>query len=64
MFYRDARFYSASEVAALLGTAGFGELVWLQTLSAPLAQVREIEPASAGTGRGAFLAVRGRRLGR
>jgi len=60
VFYRDAKFFSAAEVAALLAQTGFGDLVWLQTVSAPLSQIREIEPAIAGTGRGAFLAVRGR----
>jgi len=58
VFYRDARFFSAAEVAALLAQTGFREPVWLQTVSAPLAQIREIEPAQAGTGRGAFLVVR------
>jgi SAM-dependent methyltransferase len=60
VFYREAHFLSASEVAALLGKSGFGDLVWLQTLSAPPSQIREVEPAIAGTGRGAFLAVRAR----
>ncbi|HKI63602.1 MAG TPA: class I SAM-dependent methyltransferase [Burkholderiales bacterium] len=60
VFYRDARFFSAAEVAALLAQTGFRDLVWLQTVSAPLSRIREIEPASAGTGRGAFLAVRAR----
>jgi SAM-dependent methyltransferase len=59
VFYRDARFFSAAEVEALLTETGFGDLTWVQTLRAPLSEVREIESASAGTGRGAFLAVRG-----
>jgi SAM-dependent methyltransferase len=60
VFYREAHFYSAAEVAALLEANGFHDLVWLQTISALLSQIREIEPASAGTGRGSFLAVRAR----
>jgi len=58
VFYRDAKFFSAAEVGALLADTGFGDLVWLQTVSSPLSQIREIEPAIAGTGRGAFLVVR------
>ena len=59
VFYRDARFFSALEVETLLKETGFGDLTWVQTLCAPLSEVREIEPVIAGTGRGAFLAVRG-----
>jgi SAM-dependent methyltransferase len=60
VFYREARFFSAAEVEALLKEIGFGDLAWVQTLYSPLSRVRKIEPASAGTGRGAFLAVRAR----
>ena len=60
VFYRAARFFSAAEVARLLAEAGFGDATWLQTLSSPLAETREVEPAAEGTGRGAFLAVRAR----
>lgn len=58
VFYRDATFFSAAEVDILLREAGFGHPVWVQTLSTPLAQIRDIEPVLPGTGRGAFLAVR------
>jgi SAM-dependent methyltransferase len=61
VFYREATFFSAAEVEALLRETGFGEFVWIQTLSIPLSQVRDIEPVSAGTGRGAFLVIRARR---
>lgn len=60
VFYRDATFFSASEVDALLAKCGFGERNWVQTLSRPLAQVRNIEPVRPGTGHGAFLVVRAR----
>jgi SAM-dependent methyltransferase len=60
VFYREATFYSAAEVETLLKETGFDDMVWLQTLSVPLSQVREIEPVSAGTGRSAFLAVHAR----
>ncbi len=58
VFYRAAQFYSAREVEALLKEAGFEDLVWVQTLSSPLSQIREIEPTTSGTGRGAFVVVR------
>jgi SAM-dependent methyltransferase len=58
IFYREATFYSAAEVEALLKETGFSQLVWVETLSTPLSQIHEIEPISAGTGQGAFLVVR------
>ncbi|MDA8107199.1 MAG: class I SAM-dependent methyltransferase [Betaproteobacteria bacterium] len=60
VFYRDAKFYSAAEVGALLAQAGFSDAIWLQTLTQPLSEAREIEPLAEGTGRGAFLVVRAR----
>jgi SAM-dependent methyltransferase len=60
VFYRDAKFFSAAEVEALLIETGFDDLTWAQTLRTPLAEVREIEAMSAGTGNGAFLVVRAR----
>jgi SAM-dependent methyltransferase len=62
VFYRAARFFSATEVARLLAEAGFRDATWLQTLSSPIADMRELEPAVEGTGRGAFLAVRAQRV--
>jgi SAM-dependent methyltransferase len=55
VFYREATFYSAAEVEALLKDTGFSDLVWVQTLSSPPSKIHDIEPISAGTGRGAFL---------
>jgi SAM-dependent methyltransferase len=60
VFYREASFYSAAEVEALLREVGFGEFTWVQTLYGKLAHVREIVPISAGMGRGGFVAVRAR----
>jgi SAM-dependent methyltransferase len=61
VFYREATFFSAGEVEALLRQTGFRDLVWAQSVCAPLPEIREIEPVRAGTGRGAFLVVRARR---
>lgn len=58
VFYREAIFYSALEVEALLKETGFSHLVWVQTLSTPLSEIHEIEPITTGTGRSAFLVVR------
>lgn len=58
VFYRAATFYSAAEVARGVAAAGFTNLEWLQTLSRPLADTRDIEPAAPGTGRGAFAVLR------
>lgn len=60
-FYREARFYSALEVRTLLEKTRFSGLAWVQTLCAPLAQMKAVEPVSTGTGRGAFLVVRAQR---
>jgi SAM-dependent methyltransferase len=61
IFYREAAFYSAQEVADLLKETGFSEEVWAQTLSSPLNEIREPEPLQPGSGHGAFLVVRATR---
>jgi len=58
VFYRDAVFFSADEVARLLSETGFGERTWRQTLTKPLAQTIEVEPSHPGFGDAAFVAVR------
>jgi SAM-dependent methyltransferase len=61
VFYREATFYSAAEVDALLRDTGFSDLVWAQTITVPPNQMREAEPLRAGTGTGAFAVVRATR---
>ncbi len=58
VFYREATFFSATEVRDLLAGAGFGTCDWRQTLAGPLAEVTEREPILPGFGTGAFVAVR------
>ena len=58
VFYREARFYSASEVERLLGDTGFIDLAWGQTLAKPLNEIQEIEPLADGHGIGGFVVVR------
>ena len=57
VFYREAVFHSAHEVARLLAQAGFAIDVWVQTLASPLAGMRHIEPLRPGRGEGAFVVV-------
>lgn len=59
-FYREATFYSADEVEQLLRESGFPCQEWVQTLSAPLPDIVEIEPFRAGYGDDAFVVVRAR----
>lgn len=61
VFYRDATFFSATEVEQLLNDTGFTEPVWVQTLSKTLEETRELEPLRAGYGQGAFVVVRANR---
>lgn len=57
VFYRDATFYSASEVKNLLKDVGFDRQIWVQTLSSPLDQTQEIEALREGYGSGGFVVV-------
>ncbi len=58
VFYREATFFSADEVEQLLRDTGFTEPVWVQTLSKPMEETREIEPLRTGRGEGAFVVVK------
>lgn len=60
VFYRDATFHSADEVAGLLAGGGFSIEAWAQTLTRPLAETADIEPLRPGRGRGAFVVVSAR----
>jgi SAM-dependent methyltransferase len=57
VFYRDATFYSASEVERLVIDAGFSVLSWAQTLSRSLEETEQIEPVRPGRGQCAFVVV-------
>lgn len=57
VFYREATFYSADEVARRLLAAGFAISAWGQTLAHPLPETREIEPLRPGRGQCAFVVV-------
>lgn len=57
VFYRDATFYSASDVERLVLDAGFSVQSWAQTLARPLAETTHIEPARPGRGECAFVVI-------
>jgi hypothetical protein len=61
VFYREATFCSAEDVERLLGQAGFAISAWGQTLSQPLAQIRDVEPLQPGRGQCAFVVVSARK---
>jgi len=59
LFYRDAVFYSAEEVLALLQDAGFHDFNCCQTIFSGLSEVSADEPVRSGHGQGSFVVVRG-----
>ncbi len=60
-FYRQAHFYSADEVLALLGGGGFKDFSCCQTVFRPLAEIDAGEEVRPGCGQGAFVVVRANR---
>jgi ubiquinone/menaquinone biosynthesis C-methylase UbiE len=56
--YHYARFYSVKEVESYLRNAGFGKLVYYQTIYHMLEEIREIETVKEGYGEGALVVVR------
>lgn len=58
VFYREAVFFSASDVDRLLANTRFVTRTWLQTLSRPLLVTTEVEAPRPGSGEGAFVVVR------
>jgi SAM-dependent methyltransferase len=61
VFYRDAVFYAAADVDALVREAGFRDLHWAQTLLGPVDTMTEVEPVRDGHGTGGFVVVRATR---
>ena len=61
VFYRDATFFSVSEVEALLNDAGLEDLNWVQTLFDTTSETAVIEEARSGHGDGSFVVVRAAR---
>ena len=59
-FYRQARFYSVTEVVDALHAAGFDNFTYAQTLYPDIDQ-EQIQPVTEGYGDGAFVAIRARK---
>jgi SAM-dependent methyltransferase len=64
VFYKDADFYTTSEVVARLREAGFGEFAFDQTIFRALHEIRDIEPVKTGYGEGSFVVARSRKTPR
>jgi len=60
-FYRNARFFSVSELTQIMEKAGFGNFSYHQTLFQTLEDPAAMEPVEEGFGRGGFVVVSGRR---
>jgi len=59
LFYKDATFFSAQEVAAFLEGADFQNLTFVQTIFRSHKEAEEIQPIKDGHGEGVFVVVRG-----
>ena len=59
LFYRNATFYSAPEVATLLRNAGFRALAFRQTIFQEPGGMGRTDPVRGGHGDGCFVVVRG-----
>lgn len=57
-FYREANFYSAAEVKAMLGNAGFTSTTFIQTIFQDPREMTELEPVKEGSGEGVFGVVK------
>ena len=58
VYYRQATFYSAGEVAALLKRAGFRTLAFRQTIFGDPGAMASMDPVRGGSGEGCFAVVR------
>lgn len=58
VFYREATFYTTSELVRAMREAGFTDFLFRQTIFRPLAEISDAEPIKEGWGEGAFVVVR------
>jgi len=58
LFYRNATFYTAAEVATLLGNTGFRTLSFHQTIFHAPGGMSKVDPIRKGHGDGCFVVVR------
>lgn len=57
MFYDRARFFSVNELVRMLGSAGFGQFSYLQTISDYPDRLHGVERARKGYGKGGFVLI-------
>jgi SAM-dependent methyltransferase len=58
LFYRAAKFYSVSDVVKMIVDAGFEDLVFQQTLFAPIEKITTVEESIPGYGRGSYVFIK------
>ena len=58
VFYKDANFYSVSEVINFLLDATFNDFNFIQTLFHPLNEIKQIESFRDGYGMGSFVVIK------
>ncbi len=61
-FYKEANFFSPSEVIDLLRKHNFKNIVTFQTIFQPLKKLKEIEKAKKGFGKGGFVVICGKKI--
>jgi ubiquinone/menaquinone biosynthesis C-methylase UbiE len=61
LFYKDATFFAAEEVGGFLESAGFRDLVFVQTVFRSHKEDEEIQPIRDGHGDGVFVVVKGKK---
>ncbi|SHF19602.1 Ubiquinone/menaquinone biosynthesis C-methylase UbiE [Thermoanaerobacter uzonensis DSM 18761] len=57
LFYKEAMFYSTSEIVELLYKAGFKNFNFSQTIFKKLDEIKEKEPVRYGFGKGSFIVI-------
>ncbi|HBE04360.1 MAG: methyltransferase type 11 [Spirochaetes bacterium GWF1_41_5] len=61
-FYREAVFYSVSEIIHYMEIAGFINFNYCQTIFKPLKEIKKIEPVKDGYGEGSFVVIKGYKI--
>jgi SAM-dependent methyltransferase len=58
LFYRQANFYSVSDVVQMVADAGFANLIFQQTLLTPINKITTIEDSIPGYGKGSYVFIK------
>jgi ubiquinone/menaquinone biosynthesis C-methylase UbiE len=58
IFYKEAKFYTAENMSVKLKKAGFNNLEFLQTLFHNLDDIKTVEPAEPGYGKGSYILIK------